>query len=106
MSKGRIRGETLAWTDLTPAKVAELLAAVEADPQAAIACRKCGIQDWEPEWIRWLNHEPGMDAFLRQLEANGERLRIERATDARQTEFITVIRARRTALPGAGGINQ
>lgn len=93
LSKGRIRGESLAWTDLTPEKVTKLLDAVRDNPDAGITYRYCRTRDWDPGWIQWLNHEPGIGEFFNQLEKRKEMLRIEKTLDSRQTEFGTIVRA-------------
>jgi hypothetical protein len=89
-SKGSVRVEDVAWTDLTREKIEELFQKTKMDPKAAIACRYCGNNDWDPSWIRWLNREPQIFDIMRRLEIEGSTLTVVRSRDSRQTEFLLI----------------
>ncbi len=89
-SKGSVRVEDVAWTDLTREKIEELLQKIKLDPEAAIACRYCGSNDWDPSWIRWLNREPQIFDIMRRLETEGSTLNVVHRRDSRQTEFLLI----------------
>jgi hypothetical protein len=90
-SKGSVSVEDVAWTDLTREKIEELFQKIKMDPKAAIACRHCGNNDWDPRWIRWLNREPQIFDIMRRLEIEGSTLTVVRSRDSRQTEFLLII---------------
>jgi hypothetical protein len=89
-SKGSVRVEDVAWTDLTREKIEELFQKTKMDPKAAIACRYCGNNDWDPSWIRWLNREPQIFDIMRRLETEGSTLNVVHRRDSRQTEFLLI----------------
>jgi hypothetical protein len=94
-SKGTIRAEDLAWTDLSGEKVEELLQKIKADPEAAIAYRYCSDKRVEPRWIEWLNREPEIFEFIKRLQQEAGNLRVDRFRDARQSEFVLIRRGDR-----------
>jgi hypothetical protein len=89
-SKGSVRVEDMAWTDLTRQKIEELFKKIKMDPGAAIAYRYCGTKDWDPDWIHWLNREPQIFDFTKRLEIEDSTLDVARFRDDRQTEYVLI----------------
>jgi hypothetical protein len=90
LSKGTIHVEDLAWSELTPEKIAELFGKVKTNSEVGIAYRYCGNKDWDPNWIHWLNREPQIFDFMKRLEIEGSTLDVLRYKDDRQTEYVLI----------------
>ncbi len=96
-SRGSIQTEEMAWTDLTDENIEDALQRIESDPEAAIAYRYCGDKSVEPDWIQWLNREPGISEVIGKVKSEAENLTVTRDRDDRQTEFVLIRRNRRAA---------
>jgi hypothetical protein len=94
LSKGRIRTIEMAWTELTPDSVEEMIHAIETDPKIGIVYRYCGCTTSDQDWIRWLNRDPDLFAFIHRLEREGGTLEFVRRRDTRLTEFVLIRRQR------------
>jgi hypothetical protein len=90
LSGGTVRTVDLTWTDLTRARIEELLAETEAHPNTGIICRFCEYRKWDPAWIQWLNREPQIFDFFNSLENAGKALNVVHCRDSRQTEFLLI----------------
>jgi hypothetical protein len=90
LSKGSIRVEDLTWTELTAAKIEELLGKIQANPQSGILYRYCGSREWDPEWMKWLNRETEIQRLNAMAERLHPQIQIVRCADKRQTEFVLI----------------
>ena len=90
LSKGEVRVDDLAWTQLSPAKVEELIRDLKQDPDAAIVYRYCGCRDSEPQWVDWLNRDTELPAFIKSLGNEAGEIDTVRFQDNRQTEFVMI----------------
>jgi hypothetical protein len=91
-SKGTIRAENLAWTELTGDKIEELFRKIKLHPEAAVVYRYCRDKSVETQWIQWLNREPEIYQLFRKLESEEGNVSLVRCVDARQTEFVLIRR--------------
>ncbi len=90
LSKGEVRVDDLAFAQLTPEKVKELIWNVKQDPDAAIVYRHCGCRDSEPQWVGWLNRDAELPAFIKSLGNEAGEIGAVRFWDNRQTEFVVI----------------
>ncbi len=94
LSKGKIKVVEMTWTELTPELMEEVIREVQSDPKTAIVYRYCECAAADQEWIRWLNRDPEIFAWIHRLERETGALEFLRRRDARLTEF-TLVRRRR-----------
>ncbi len=90
LSKGAIRAEELAWTDLTKEKIEEMLNRVRLDPKMGMVYRFCGCKEGDQDWIRWLNRDPQIFDLMKRLESESATLDIDTIKDERETRFVIV----------------
>jgi hypothetical protein len=95
LSKGTIRADELAWTDLTKDKIDEMLNRVRSDPEVGMVYRFCGCKEGDQNWIRWLNRDPQIFELIKRVEAEDSTLDVRTIRDERETRFV-VIRKPRT----------
>jgi hypothetical protein len=94
LSKGTVRVDEVAWTQLTPDKMEGLIRNVRTDPEAVIVYRYCGCKNSEPAWVEWLNRETELPAFIKRLGSEAGGLSTVRFRDDRQTEFVLISQKR------------
>ena len=92
MSKGQIRVDELAWTDLSEEKIDEMLNTVNANPEVAIVYRLCGHKEESADWVSWLNHEPQVFDLIERVEAESDGLDIQVISDERATDYTLIHR--------------
>ena len=96
MSKGQIRVDELAWTDLSEEKIDEMLNTVDANPEVAIVYRLCGHKEESADWVSWLNHEPQVFDLIERVEAESDGLDIQVISDEKATDYILIHRPGQT----------
>jgi hypothetical protein len=90
LSKGTIRVEELAWTDLTKEKTDEMLNNVRSNPEVAMVYRFCGCKEGDPNWIRWLNRDPQIFELIKRVDSERSALDITTIRDERKTDFVLI----------------
>jgi hypothetical protein len=90
MSKGRIRADEMAWTDLSEDKINQMLKAVKENSEVAIVYRMCGHKEQSQKSISWLNHEPQVFDLIDRVEAEGAGLDVQVISDGRATDYYLV----------------
>jgi len=90
LSKGSIRADELAWTDLTNEKIDEMLDRVKENSEVAIVYRSCGHKEESAKWISWLNHEPQIFELIKRVDSETPRLDIQIISDERAADFVLI----------------
>lgn len=90
LSKGSIRADELAWTDLSKEKIDEMLGTVKENSDVAIVYRLCGHKEESAKWVSWLNHEPQVFDLIKQVDSELPSLDIQIIDGGRATEFVLI----------------
>jgi len=90
LSKGSIRVDELAWTDLTEEKIDEMLNMVKENSEVAIVYRSCGHKEESAKWIGWLNHEPQIFELIKRVDSEIPKLDIQIISDERAADFVLI----------------
>ena len=90
LSKGSIRTDELAWTDLSEVKIDEMLETLKEDSEVAMVYRLCGHKEESTKWISWLNHEPQIFELIKRVDSENSGLDIQVISDERATDFVLI----------------